>query len=449
MDKQHGQPGGIAADIFSLDYEGRGVARIGGKTVFVKGALPSEKAAFRVTKSKKQFDEAEAVRILQPAGERVTPLCRHFGRCGGCVLQHARPEAQVAYKQRIMEEQLARIGKVRPQQILPPIYGTPWHYRDRARLRVARGKDGRLKLGFQAQKSHDVVDIESCLILPRHISAALPSLKQVLQQMADGGDWAEFVEFYRSEKLSVANLGWRKMPSENNLQRLRAWLDKDWTQGGAARQLWLQCGRDTAQAFYPEHAPDLAYALPEFGIEMPYRPGDFTQINAATNALMVGRALRLLDAKPGERVADLFCGLGNFSLPLAKSGAEVVGIEGSAALVARAKDNARSNGCEAQTAFFAADLFDTDEAVVASWGRFDKMLLDPPRSGAYAVVQALHEPYLPQRIVYVSCNPATFARDAQVLVAKGYVFKAAGVMNMFAQTAHVESIGVFERKKAV
>lgn len=435
------------AEVFSLDYEGRGVARCNGKTVFITGALPKEKVCYRITRSKKQFDEAEAVAILNPAAERVEPKCRYFATCGGCSLQHAAVEAQVAYKQRVLEEQLQRIGKVWPEQLLPPIYGTAWHYRQRARLSVAVDGQGRVALGFQARKTNQVVDIDSCPVLPHAVSAVLPELKVVLQQLSDGGEVLKFVEFFQGDAVVVLNIAMQKRPSEKTLAILRNLSDGLNQQNGLPWQIWLQEGRNAAYPFYPKPAPQLAYCLPEFDVVMPYRPGDFTQINAGMNAAMVGRALRMLDIRVGERVADLFCGLGNFSLPMAKRGAVVVGIEGAESLVLRARDNALSNACAEQVVFQTADLFDTDEATVASWGAFDKILLDPPRSGAYAVVQALHAPYLPKRIVYVSCNPATFARDAAVLVGKGYVFKAAGVMNMFAQTAHVESVGWFERAK--
>ena len=224
---------------------------------------------------------------------------------------------------------------------------------------------------------------------------------------------------------------------------MRNWFDKILSGAEKAWQIWLQ---DHAESlpFYPENAPTLNYNFAQFDVEMPYKPGDFTQINAQLNEVMVARAVRLLNPQKGERIADLFCGLGNFSLPLAKSGASVVGIEGADYLVDRARENARLNRCAENMTFSVADLFDTDEKTVESWGKFDKMLLDPPRSGAYAVVKSLHKPFLPQKIVYVSCNPSTFARDAGVLVDKGYKFKAAGIMNMFAQTSHVESIGVFE-----
>ncbi|WP_253353463.1 23S rRNA (uracil(1939)-C(5))-methyltransferase RlmD [Neisseria perflava] len=431
------------ATVTSIDYEGRGVARVDGKAVFIRGALPSEKVCYRVTRSKKQFDEAEVVEIEQASSERIRPECRYFETCGGCVLQHVRPQAQVAFKQRIMEEQLERIGKVKPSQILPPIYGMPWHYRDRARLSVSVNQKGRLKMGFQAKKTHDVVDIASCGILPRHVSLLLPEVKKLLQQLAAEGATAKFVEFFSSKQLTVMNLGFQKRPSETHLTALKRWFDTTLKAQPEQWQVWLQEGWQS-HPFYPEGKLGLTYDLSEFNVHMPYRPGDFTQINAEMNNVMVGRALKLLDIRSGERIADLFCGLGNFSLPMAKCGAEVVGIEGSETLVVRAHQNARENLCAEQTTFLTADLFDTDETVVTSWGKFDKMLLDPPRSGAYAVVKSLYKPYLPQRIVYVSCNPATFARDAAVLVEKGYAFQAAGVMNMFAQTAHVESIGVFE-----
>lgn len=431
------------AKVFSLDYEGRGVARAAGKTVFIKGAIPSENVRYRVTKSKKQFDEAETIAVLNAASARVIPKCGYFDTCGGCVLQHIESHAQVALKQRILEEQLQRIGKVFPQQILPPVYAVPWHYRDRARLSVGMDKAGCLKMGFQAKRSHDVVDISSCAVLPQHVSACLPDLKALLQQIAERGAKIKFVEFFNSVNVTVLNICLASMPSEKIKQYLRDWFDRILAPKNETWQVWLQTGQKAANAFYPQRAPQLAYRLTEFGVTMPYRPGDFTQINAELNGVMVGRAIQLLDIRSGERIADLFCGLGNFSLPMAKCGAHVVGIEGEDYLVERARQNAQINNCDT-VSFAVSDLFETTMHTVASWGKFDKMLLDPPRSGAYAVVKSLHAPYLPKRIVYVSCNPATFARDAAVLVEKGYVFKYAGVMNMFPQTAHVESIGVFE-----
>ena len=429
------------AEISALDYEGRGVAKVGGKTVFIKGALPSERVGFRIVRQKKQFDEAEAVAIFKVSDERTVPQCRYFERCGGCSLQHISPAAQVAFKQRMMEEQLERIGKVRPQQILPPIYGHVWHYRDRARFSVSLDKLCRLKLGFQAKKTNDVVDISSCMLLPKPVSDKLPAIRGLLQDLAEEGSVARFSEFYRGSEITVLNIAFKSKLRQNEENRIRQWFDSELSDNW---QVWLQIEGGVSQPFYPKTDKTLKYTLPEFGIEMPFRPGDFTQINTDTNRLMVSRAVKMLDIRRGERIADLFCGLGNFSLPMAKSGADVVGIEGAENLVRRARQNARLNGCDRQTDFIAANLFDCTEKTVASWGRFDKMLIDPPRSGAYEVVKSLHTPYLPQKIVYVSCNPSTLARDAGVLVEKGYILSQAGIMNMFAQTSHTESVAVFD-----
>ncbi|HFC8541641.1 TPA: 23S rRNA (uracil(1939)-C(5))-methyltransferase RlmD [Neisseria lactamica] len=429
------------AEISALDYEGRGVTKVGGKTVFIKGALPSERVGFQITKQKKQFDEAEAVAIFKVSDERTVPQCRYFERCGGCSLQHISPAAQVAFKQRMMEEQLERIGKVRPQQILPPIYGYARHYRDRARFSVSLDKLCRLKLGFQAKKTNDVVDISSCMLLPKPVSDKLPAIRGLLQDLAEEGSVARFAEFYRGSEITVLNIAFKSKLRQNEENRIRQWFDSELSDGW---QVWLQIEGGVSQPFYPKTDKTLKYTLPEFGIEMPFRPGDFTQINTDTNRLMVSRAVKMLDIRRGERIADLFCGLGNFSLPIAKSGADVVGIEGAENLVRRAQQNARLNGCDRQTDFIAANLFDCTEKTVASWGRFDKMLIDPPRSGAYEVVKSLHTPYLPQKIVYVSCNPSTLARDAGVLVEKGYMLSQAGIMNMFAQTSHTESVAVFD-----
>lgn len=429
------------AEISALDYEGRGVAKVGGKTVFIKGALPSERVGFRIVRQKKQFDEAETVAIFKVSDERTVPQCRYFERCGGCSLQHISPAAQVAFKQRMTEEQLERIGKVRPQQILPPIYGHVWHYRDRARFSVSLDKLCRLKLGFQAKKTNDVVDISSCMLLPKPVSDKLPAIRGLLQDLAEEGSVARFAEFYRGSEITVLNIAFKSKLRQNEENRIRQWFDSELSDGW---QVWLQIEGGVSQPFYPKTDKTLKYTLPEFGIEMPFRPGDFTQINTDTNRLMVSRVVKMLDIRQGERIADLFCGLGNFSLPMAKSGADVVGIEGAENLVRRAQQNARLNGCDRQTDFIAANLFDCTEKTVASWERFDKMLIDPPRSGAYEVVKSLHTPYLPQKIVYVSCNPSTLARDAGVLVEKGYMLSQAGIMNMFAQTSHTESVAVFD-----
>lgn len=431
------------AEIVSIDYEGRGVARVDGKTVFVKNALPTERVRLAITQSKPHFDEAETEAVLRPSVYRVEPPCPHYSECGGCALQHAEFSAQVAYKQRIFEEQMQRIAKMQPEMLLPPLYGTPWHYRSRARLAVYAPKNGAAVLGFQAKKSRRIVAVERCDVLPAWVSGCLKSLRDGIAKLhrASSGSGIEALEISVGTAAAALNVVSRSGLPES---LLRQWLDElNAAKPPLPWQIWQQAGRQRARLIAPEAAPPLTYALPEFGLTMPFQPGDFTQINTELNEIMVARAVRLLNPQPHERVADLFCGLGNFSLPLAKSGAQVLGIEGADYLTRRATANARANGID-NVVFQTADLFEVNEAVVASWGRIDKMLLDPPRAGAYALVQALHAPYLPQRIVYVSCNPATFARDAAVLAAKGYRFQAAGIMNLFAQTAHVEAIGVFE-----
>lgn len=431
------------AEIVSLDYEGRGVARVDGKTVFVKNALPTERVRLRITQSKPHFDEAEAVDILRQSDYRIQPRCPHYADCGGCALQHAEFSAQVAYKQRIFEEQLQRIAKMQPETLLPPLYGTPWHYRSRARLAVYAPKNGAAVLGFQAKKSRRIIAVEHCDVLPAWVSGSLKMLRDGVDKLhravPDSG--IEALEISIGTEAAALNVVSRSQLPQALLREWAVQLNN--AAPPLPWQIWQQTGRKRAQLVVPDNAPLLAYTLPEFGLTMPFQPGDFTQINTALNEIMVARAVRLLDPQPHERVADLFCGLGNFSLPLAKSGALVLGIEGADYLTRRAAANAQANGID-NVAFQTADLFAADTAAIAAWGRIDKMLLDPPRAGAYAVVQALHAPYLPQRIVYVSCNPSTFARDAAVLAGKGYRFQAAGIMNLFAQTAHVEAIGVFE-----
>lgn len=429
----------LTADVVNLDYEGRGVARVAGKTVFIEGALPNERVQFRVNKQHKGFDEATMIQVLCASPYRQQPLCIHHQECGGCSMQHIEYSAQTAMKQRVVEEQLMRLGKVQPDYFLPAIHGLAWRYRQRGRLSV-RLSAGQLYLGFQGKHSHDVVDIQQCWVLPKAMERTLPILREHLFSLAATLK-LRFVEFALGERVYALNFAVAHKPNRQQQQQLHhllATLNAD----GNYWQLWLQIGRGEAE-YWGGSQEELSYSLPEFDVRMPYAPSDFTQVNSQTNALMVGRAIRLLAPQQGERVADLFCGLGNFTLPLAKSGAKVLAIEGLPSLVERAKRNAQLNQCH-HIDFRVANLFEANERMVQSWGRLDKMLLDPPRAGAHAVVQALHKPFLPKRIVYVSCHPASFARDAAVLVSKGYRFTASGVMNLFAQTTHSENIAVFD-----
>jgi 23S rRNA (uracil1939-C5)-methyltransferase len=443
----------------SLDQEGRGVARSGGKVVFVDGALPGEVVDAETTRRKPSFDVARVVAVRSANPGRCAPRCPHFGVCGGCSLQHADLPLQVAAKQRVLEEALARIGGVRPATILPAIAGPAWGYRHRARLSVRDvPKKGGVLVGFHERRSSYVADMRECHVLPPHVSKLLLPLRALVASLSIRTRLPQ-IEVAVGERLvprSAAAAGVRPVqpvyalvlrvleaPSEADLARIVAFADTHDV------EFWLQPGGpETVVPFHPPSAA-LAYTLPEFDVALPFSPTDFTQVNAAVNRVLVRRALQLLDPQPHERIADFFCGLGNFTLPIARRGAFAVGFEGSRSLVARALANARVNGLGASTAFVCADLFRAAGDAVAAAGSLDRVLVDPPREGAIELVKALpagDAPGAPCRIVYVSCNPATLARDASVLVhQRGYALEAAGIVNMFPQTAHVESIALFTR----
>ena len=422
-------------EIDALDAAGRGVARNAGKVVFVEGALAGELVEARLLESKSKFDRARVVEVLRPSPSRREPRCPHFGVCGGCATQHVDARTQVAAKQRWLEDNLARIGKVTAGAMLAPIHGAEWGYRHRARLsvRYVEGKGGAL-VGFRERKSTYVADMQSCAVLPPAISGLLLPLRELVGKLSIR-DRVPQIEIAVGEG-SVALVFRHLLPlTEADGAALRAFADAHRVQA------WLQPeGPDSARPFHPAAPAELFYALPEAGLKLYFKPADFTQVNPAVNRLLVARALHLLEPRPAERVADLFCGIGNFSLPIAARGAQVIGFEGSAPLVERARANAAANGLVAQ--FEVADLFRPN---LDHYGRFDKFLLDPPREGAAALVASLPDAW-PRRIVYVSCDPATLARDAEVLVHhKGFELAAAGVVNMFPHTAHVESIALFER----
>lgn len=426
--------------IESLDHEGRGIAHAEGKAIFVESALPGECVTYSSYRKKPSFEMAQVTDILKPSFMRVTPKCIHFGVCGGCSMQHLEPRAQVSAKQRVLEDNLARIGRVKPETILPPIYGQPWGYRQRARLSVRHVlKKGKTLVGFHEKRSSFVADLTRCEILAPRIGGMLVELGQLMEGLSIR-DRLPQIEVACGDNVDVLVLRILQALSPSDETALREFADAHGV------QFWLQTkGPETAAPFYPLDAAPLSYSLPEFGINMPFAPTEFTQVNSEMNRLMVSRAIRLLAPQPGERIADFFCGLGNFTLPIARSGAQVLGIEGSAALVKRAAQNAAHNGLAQQAEFCAMNLFEADEAALARLGSFDKWLVDPPRDGAVELMKSISAETAPRRIVYVSCNPATLARDAEVLVhARGYALRAAGVMNMFPQTSHVESIALFE-----
>ena len=433
--------------IESLDEQGRGIGHLDGKVCFVANALPKEVVSeWHITRNKKNFVEMDALSIKKPSAIRVKPHCPHFGVCGGCSLQHIELSAQVAMKQRVLEDALVHIGKVKPQKILPAVYGLNTGYRFRARMSVKYVvKKGGVLVGFHEKASPFVADMTQCPNLPRHISDLIIPLREMINRLSIR-DKLPQIEW--AVGASVTIMAFRIMDdlTDNDKRILRAFIDK-YQSDKHPLQLWLQRGKpDTLAPFYPENMPVLSYRLPEFNLEMPYQPTEFTQVNHRVNEMMISRAMALLQPNAGEKIADMFCGLGNFSLPIARCGAEVLGVEGSDALVHRAKQNAALNGLSHLCSFVAANLFKQNELNMQQWQKYNKWLIDPPRDGAFELLNALSGSLkIPQKIVYVSCKPATLARDAEVLQAKGYTLISAGVLNMFAHTAHVESIALFEK----
>lgn len=464
-------------DVLSLDLEGQGVAhRADGKVVFIDGALPYEVVSARIHRSKASFDKGTLTQVHRESSQRVVPQCPHFGlhegACGGCKMQHLHPTAQVAVKQRALEDQFRHIGKLRPDRILRAIEGPAWAYRYRARLSVRFvRKKGAVLIGFHERKSHFVADMKRCPVLPQHVSDMLLPLRDLIASM-DAVQHIPQIELAIGDRGGQGTLDAQGDVTALVLRHLLPLGDADrgrlraFALARPGLQWWLQAkGPDTIVLLDPAdeaRTGALAYSLPDFSITMPFRPTDFTQVNPHINRVLVARALSLLAVNKNERVIDWFCGLGNFTLPLATQAREVLGVEGAEALVARARDNYQLNQTQrsagqalAPTRFVARNLFEIDSAAILADGLADKWLVDPPREGAYALVQSLvallqqrpdaNEWKPPRRIVYVSCNPATLARDAAVLVGgSGYRCSAAGVINMFAHTAHVESMAVFE-----
>lgn len=428
------------ARIESLEHEGRGVTHVDGKTIFVDGALAGETVEYASYRKKPSYELAQAVRIIEASSQRVTPRCRWFGVCGGCSMQHLDAPAQAAVKQRVLEDALWHLARLRAEALFPAIHGIPWGYRYRARVSVRLvPKKGGVLVGFHERRSSYVADMTSCEVLPPHVSLLLPRLRELIAAMSRP-DRLPQIEVALGDATTALVLRHLEPLTEPDMARLREFA------GVHSIDWWLQSGGpDTVTPLAAESANRLCYALPEFGVRMEFRPTDFTQVNFGINRMLIRRAMHLLDPQSGERIADMFCGLGNFTLPIASFGACGVGIEGSRALTLRAEQNARANNLAHRTEFRVANLFEITPDALAALGRFDKMLIDPPREGAVELVKSLGED-APPRIVYVSCNPATLARDAAILVhEKGYRLRGAGIANMFPQTSHVESIAHFER----
>ena len=439
-------------EVESLDMEARGVGRTvnedgtPGKVIFVEGALPGERVTYLSYRRKPSFEQAEVIDVLRESVLRTKPQCQFFGTCGGCSMQHLDVRAQIAVKQRVLEDNLAHLAKLRPETVYRPIHGPSWGYRYRARLTVRHvAKKGGVLVGFHERKSSFIADMTSCEVLPPHVSAMLVPLRRLVEGLSIRERMPQ-IELAVGSTVTALVLRILEPINAADEQLLREFADAHNV------QFWLQPqGPDSVVPFYPLDAR-LDYTLPEYDIRMPFKPTDFTQVNHQINRVLVGRALRLLAPSRTDRVLDLFCGIGNFTLPLARISKEVVGIEGSEVLTTRALANAGENGVAGHTSFACRNLFEVTADDMRALGHFDKFLIDPPREGALAVSKALTEIAqsgngpLPKRIVYVSCNPSTLARDAGLLVHEaGYRLKGAGVVNMFPHTSHVESIALFER----
>ena len=432
------------AAITDLSHDGRGVARIDGKTVFVSGALLGEQVRLRIRKRHRNFDEAETIEVLTRSPHRVDPRCRHFGQCGGCSLQHLDATAQIEAKQRVLVDNFVRIGKVEPESWLPPLTDEAWGYRRKGRLSVrAVAKKGRVLVGFREESNpRFVADITHCDVVHPALGSKIGLLGELVGGMDAAAEIAQ-IEFAAGDDTIALVFRHLKPLSESDRAKLVAFAQEhDFA-------IFLQPGGiSSVHPLWPEN-PRLAFRIPAGAgvedVELVFQPLDFVQVNAGMNRRMMARTLELLDPQPQDRVLDLFCGLGNFTLPLARHVAEVAGVEGEHGLVVRAADNAAHNGI-ANARFHVANLFEDQRS--ADWARkpWDKLLLDPPRAGADKVLE-----YLPHketgRIVYVSCHPASLARDAGILVNQhGFRLVSAGVMDMFPHTAHVESIALFERR---
>ncbi|MGD9387638.1 MAG: 23S rRNA (uracil(1939)-C(5))-methyltransferase RlmD [Gammaproteobacteria bacterium] len=425
-------------DVLDLAHDGRGVARVDGKTVFVADALPGERVVARRVGRRRSHDEAELVEVLRASADRVTPRCPHFGVCGGCSLQHLAPAAQLRAKEDTLHENLQRIGGVAPAERWDPIPGPSWGYRRKARLGARKvDKKGRVLVGFRERRAPLLADMDSCAVLAGGVGEMLPAIGEAIAGLSIARRVPQ-VEMAVGDDRTVLVFRVLDPPTADDLLRL------DRFAVAAGVDVWLQPGgNDTARPLREGSSPP-RYGLPEFELEFEFLPTDFIQVNAEINRRAVRRALELLAPAPGQRVLDLFCGLGNFSLALARQGACVTGVEGDKALVERARTNAQRNRLDVD--FHVANLFEDCGQLPWARRRYDAMLLDPPRAGAEAAI-SLVEGLQPARIAYVSCHPGTLARDAGILVHQhGYRLEGAGVMDMFPHTTHVESIALFTRE---
>ncbi len=430
-----------SAQIVNLSHDGKGVARINGKATFIQGALPDETVEFQYVRVKKDFDEGRLVSVITPSPLRVEPKCPHYEMCGGCSLQHLSEKEQIHFKQEQLLDLLSRFGRTQPQEVLSPLTSNHWNYRNKARLSVRYvEKKQAAMVGFRERNNpRYITEITQCPVLNAKLDADIIPLRHLIDAMEDKHCIAQIEVAAGDEEIGLIfrNLAPLTTNDELKIQQFAAQY---------GYKIFLQPGGpDSVYCFYPSNSSEyLAYSLPDYRITFQFHPNDFTQVNADLNRLMVKRALQLMDLKSSDLVLDLFCGLGNFSLPMAQFCSKVVGVEGSKTMVERAYMNAQANHLK-NVDFYAANLDDIVEVNNLVKQSFNKVLIDPPRSGALEIVKQI-DSLNPERIVYVSCNPVTLARDTDILVnQKGYVLISAGVMDMFPHTAHVESIALFEK----
>lgn len=429
----------VPAHVLDLTHEGLGVARIDGKTVFINQTLPGEDVYFTYTERRRNYDRGKLHQIVKPAAQRVTPACPHFGVCGGCSLQHLQPEEQIHFKQKILLDNLERIGHVQPETIRDPITGPLWGYRRKARLglKYVEKKQKQL-IGFREAASRYLADLSVCKVLHPAVGEHLEDIAACVRSLSVYRAVPQ-IEVAVGDDLVALVIRHLEPLTESDEQLLIAFAK----QGNFA--IYTQAkGPDSILPLWPTE-PSLTYSLPEYDLRYTFLPSDFVQVNAEINHRMIAAVMQVLELDANHRVLELFCGLGNFSLPIAQACRQVVAVEGEAGLVARARQNAKSNGIR-NVEFHVADLMQSLPPL-PWWHKqhYDRVFLDPPRSGAVEVLPVIAE-LKPPRIVYVSCNPSTLARDAGILCQEqGYRLLEAGVMDMFPHTAHVESIAVFAR----
>jgi 23S rRNA (uracil1939-C5)-methyltransferase len=428
------------ADVVDLAHDGRGIARASGKAVFIHGALPGERVRYRVTKRRRQLDEASLVEVLTPSPDRTEPKCAHFGVCGGCSLQHLAPLAQLAAKERQLLDNLERIGGVRPPQVFAPITGSDFAYRRRARLGVKYvHKKGRVLAGFRERDKPYLADLKRCEILIERF-ATLPEDLAALVETLSVRERVPQVELAAGDERAALTFRVMQTPDAGDLSKLQAFGSR------LKVDIYLQSGgpdtvRPLQEAAGERPAP-LRYAVDGGRIALEFGPSDFIQVNREVNLAMIEAAARHLDPGPQDSVLDLFCGLGNFTLALGRRARGVLGVEGDASLVAKARANAFANGIAAE--FVVDDLFEPRRFGPWAERAYDLVLLDPPRAGAIAIMERMPQ-WGPRRVVYISCHPGSLARDTRVLVAHGFKLSGAGVLDMFPHTTHVESVAVFEK----